>query len=70
MPNVNESNKVLYDLPAKAFCSKPVKFKNITRLSLVVIWKMKFHVTRVAYTDTQSNSFMACFVKNGNTSLR
>ena len=39
VPNINASNKVLYDLPAKAFHSKPVKFKNPTRLSLVLYGK-------------------------------
>ena len=39
VPNINASNKVLYDLPAKAFRSKPVKFKITTRLSLELYGK-------------------------------
>ena len=40
VPNINESNKVLYDLPAKAFRSKPVKFENTTRLSIELYEKL------------------------------
>ena len=39
VPNINASNKVLYDLPAKAFRSKPVKFNITTRLSLELYGK-------------------------------
>ena len=70
VPNINELNKVLYDLPAKAFRSKPVKFKKHCKIFTRVTWKTKFCVTRVANTDTQLKAFMACFVENGNTSLR
>ena len=39
VPSINELNKVLYDLPAKAFRRMPVKFKNTTRLSLELYGK-------------------------------
>ena len=39
VPNINKSNKVLYDLPTKAFCSMPVKFKNTKGLSLKLYGK-------------------------------
>ena len=69
VPNINASNKVLYDLPTKVFRNKPVKFKITTRLSLELYGKRN-SVLHVANTDTQTKPFMACFVENDNTSFR
>ena len=53
--NVNESNKVLYDLPAKAFCSKPGYFKNYKICTWDnELYKNEFHVRTLIHDYIRS----------------
>ena len=49
IPNANESNKVFYDLPAKPFHSKLIKFKNTLRVSLGLYGKQNSCYTCCLY---------------------
>ena len=71
VPNINALNKVLYDLPAKALRSKPVKFEITTGLSLELNGKRNSVLHALLIQIRIQNLFsMACFVENGNTSFR
>ena len=53
----------------KPFVASQLNLKSLQDFYLSYM-EIKFRVTRVANTDTQSKPFMACFGENGNTYLR